>query len=255
MMAVDLSMIGLSMTGLITTSLHQIAGAVFLGALDSLVIGLLIAMFAALVLRVSRKQSAAARFAVWFSALAAIAVLPWLDGEFRFSVGAHGHRAANAAALTVPSSWAIYFLAVWGVIAAIALARVATSLIHLYALRKSFVKVDVNRLDAVVRETLDRHRSYRNVALCTSDQIGVPTAIGLISPAVVIPAWLMDELSSADLNQVVLRELAHLRRWDDWTNLAQKIAKALFFFHPAVWWIEKKLSLEREIACDDAVLA
>ena len=52
-----------------------------------------------------------------------------------------------------------------------------------------------------------------------------------------------------------MHELAHLRRWDDWTNLAQKIVKALFFFHPAVWWIEKKVSLEREMACDDAVLA
>jgi hypothetical protein len=53
----------------------------------------------------------------------------------------------------------------------------------------------------------------------------------------------------------LLHELAHLRRWDDWTNLAQKVVKALFFFHPAVWWIEKKASLEREMACDDAVLA
>jgi hypothetical protein len=49
--------------------------------------------------------------------------------------------------------------------------------------------------------------------------------------------------------------LAHLRRWDDWTNLAQKLLRAIFFFHPAVWWIESKLSLEREMACDDAVLA
>ncbi|MFP5229369.1 MAG: M56 family metallopeptidase, partial [Acidobacteriota bacterium] len=39
------------------------------------------------------------------------------------------------------------------------------------------------------------------------------------------------------------------------TNLLQKIARALFFFHPAVWWIDARLSLEREMACDDAVLA
>ena len=65
----------------------------------------------------------------------------------------------------------------------------------------------------------------------------------------------MQELSPDELNQILLHELAHLRRWDDWTNLAQKIVKALFFFHPAVWWIEKKVSLEREMACDDAVLA
>ena len=31
--------------------------------------------------------------------------------------------------------------------------------------------------------------------------------------------------------------------------------RALFFFHPAVWWIENRLSVEREMACDDAVLA
>jgi len=49
--------------------------------------------------------------------------------------------------------------------------------------------------------------------------------------------------------------LAHLRRWDDWTNLAQQVLKALLFFHPAVWWIENQLALEREMACDDAVLA
>ena len=52
-----------------------------------------------------------------------------------------------------------------------------------------------------------------------------------------------------------MHELAHLRRRDDWTNLLQKILGALLFFHPAVWWIEKKLALEREMACDDLVLA
>ena len=46
-----------------------------------------------------------------------------------------------------------------------------------------------------------------------------------------------------------------LWRRDDWTNLAQKVLKALLFFLPSVWWIERRLSLDREMACDDAVLA
>jgi hypothetical protein len=54
---------------------------------------------------------------------------------------------------------------------------------------------------------------------------------------------------------VLLHEIAHLRRWDDWTNLVQQIIKAVFFFHPAVWWVDGRLALEREMACDDAVLA
>jgi hypothetical protein len=76
-----------------------------------------------------------------------------------------------------------------------------------------------------------------------------------MKPVIVVPGWVMLELSADELNQVLLHELAHLRRWDDWTNLAQKVVKAVFFFHPAVWWIEKQVSLEREMACDDAVIA
>ncbi len=109
-------------------------------------------------------------------------------------------------------------------------------------------------MDPFIIDTLRRKRTRREVILCTSERVRVPTALGLVKPAIVIPRWVMQDLSAAELNQVVLHELAHLRRWDDWTNLAQQIVKALFFFHPAVWWIEKKISLEREMACDDAVL-
>jgi len=79
--------------------------------------------------------------------------------------------------------------------------------------------------------------------------------VGFFQPAVILPVWSLEELSSAELDAVVLHELAHLRRWDDWTNLAQKLLRALFFFHPAVWFVENRLSLEREMACDDMVLA
>jgi hypothetical protein len=65
----------------------------------------------------------------------------------------------------------------------------------------------------------------------------------------------LSQLSTAEIKVILLHELAHLRRFDDWTNLAQKIVKAVFFFHPAVWWIENRLTLEREMACDDMVLA
>jgi hypothetical protein len=72
---------------------------------------------------------------------------------------------------------------------------------------------------------------------------------------IVLPAWALRELPTEDLNVILLHEFAHLRRGDGWTNLIQKIVRALFFFHPAVWWIETRLSVEREMACDDAVLA
>ncbi|HEU4413179.1 MAG TPA: M56 family metallopeptidase, partial [Candidatus Angelobacter sp.] len=72
---------------------------------------------------------------------------------------------------------------------------------------------------------------------------------------VVLPGWLLEETPAEELKYIVLHELAHLRRRDDWTNLAQQVVKAFLFFVPSVWWIERKLALEREMACDDAVLA
>jgi len=57
-----------------------------------------------------------------------------------------------------------------------------------------------------------------------------------------------------EAEQILRHELAHVRRRDDWANLLQHFILAAFPFQPAVWWISKQLSLEREIACDDYVL-
>ncbi|HUA16071.1 MAG TPA: M56 family metallopeptidase [Verrucomicrobiae bacterium] len=221
---------------------------------DSLLEGTLIALFAGGMLRLSWKQASGTRFAVWFSALMAIAALPLLKiVSLPRTFASAGNRFHPA--LTLPGSWALYLFATWAVIASWLLCRVVVGLWHIYALRKTCLPVDLAQIDPGLLATLECNRGARRVMLSFSESVQVPTAIGLISPAVVIPQWLSRELTPDELNQVLLHELAHLRRWDDWTNLVQKIVKALFFFHPAVWWIEKEVSLEREMACDDAVLA
>src|SRR5439155_8257489 len=65
----------------------------------------------------------------------------------------------------------------------------------------------------------------------------------------------LTEVSERDLTAVIMHELECRQRRDDWKNLAQKLLGAIFFFHPAVWWVESKLALEREMACDELVLA
>jgi bla regulator protein blaR1 len=234
-------------------SLNTMAEIFALRLLDSLVEGGVICLCAALILRLVPRQNAATRFAVWFSALVAVALLPWISGAWLHTRGANA--AAGHAAIALPESWAIYFLAGWGTLALWFSLRLGRAIWHLNALRTSSISVDPCELDPVLQRTLQHHGGRRQIALCTSEQVRVPTAVGLVKPAVLIPDALMRELSPGELNQVVLHELAHLRRWDDWTNLIQQALTALLFFHPAVWWIEKKLGLEREMACDDAVLA
>jgi beta-lactamase regulating signal transducer with metallopeptidase domain len=234
---------------------NAIAQMSALRIVDCLLEGTLIAIFAGAVVRAPRLRNSSAKFAVWFSALMAIAALPALSGAWWWQGSSIAPQNVNRPAITLPGAWALYVLGAWAAVAAWFMLGVVRSLWHLYVLRKNCVPVDLAMLDARLQQTLARNSSARPVTLCTSDRVHVPTAIGLIKPAVILPGWLMQELSADELNQILLHELAHLRRYDDWTNLAQKLVMALFFFHPAVWWIEKQVSLEREMACDDAVLA
>ena len=136
-----------------------------------------------------------------------------------------------------------------------ALVRVAVSFVNLQRLRKSCRDVDVTSLSSILQDTLRNFDAARGARICISDEVRVPTAIGFARPLVILPAWALADLSAPELRSVLLHEFAHLRRWDDWTNLVQKLVQSLLFFHPVVWWIENRLSLEREMACDDIVLA
>lgn len=233
-----------------TQALHAVAQWVATGMVDSLVWGTVFAAISALGLRIAR-QSAGTRFVAWFATLLSIGMLPLISG--RWSASSSG--AASRSMVTVPERWAFWMLATWVVLAAWFLLSVGRSLWQLHLLRKNCIPLDLAELDPLLQETLLRQAASRDVALCTSHKIRVPSVVGLFKPVIAIPSWATHELSAAELNQILLHELAHLRRWDDWTNLAQKVTRAILFFHPAVWWVEKNITLEREMACDDAVLA
>jgi beta-lactamase regulating signal transducer with metallopeptidase domain len=237
--------------GLQSFDLQSIAQFSALRIVESLAEGTVIGIFAAVLLWLARRQNAATKYAIGFSALAAIALLPAIRlASFRDA----GPASELRAAVTVPDSWAIYLFAAWAMIAAWFLIGVGRSFWRLRVLRESCTPVDLPSLDPLLQDTLLSSQTKRNIVVCTSEEVRVPTALGLMKPAIVIPQWAMEELSADELKQILLHELAHLQRWDDWTNLAQQLVKAVFFFHPAVWWIENKTALEREIACDDAVL-
>jgi beta-lactamase regulating signal transducer with metallopeptidase domain len=238
-----------------TFGIEWIVQASAAGIVRSLLEGTAIALLAALAVRLSGPHSSKTRFGVWFSALMTIAVLPFLT-SVDLSHGAELSSRNNIhCALTVPLSWALYLFGAWLLITVFGLLRIASGLLQMRALRKTCSEIDSSELDPLMRELLGKTLNSAAVSLCVSDRVRVPSAIGFFAPAIVIPRWLLREVTPEELKQILLHEFEHLRRRDHWTNLAQKIVKALFFFHPAVWWIEKQLSLQREMACDEAVVA
>jgi beta-lactamase regulating signal transducer with metallopeptidase domain len=237
----------------------QMAAQMVIGStLNSLPEGLLIALFAWMMLRFLPRQNSGTRFAVWFVALLAVAGLS-LIGAGR---GGHSLLSSRVARplITVPGFWASLLFLAWVLAACVAVLRLATGLWRLRGLRRSCITIDAEELDRAVGKTIADFSSSRSVfprsaTLATSERVSVPAAIGFFKPMIVIPSWALRELRPEELNVILLHEFAHLRRWDDWTNLLQKIVRAVFLFHPAVWWIESQLALEREMACDDLVLA
>ena len=95
----------------------------------------------------------------------------------------------------------------------------------------------------------------RQTQLLVSSHIAAPMSLGFLNPAILIPRALLDTLSDSELEHVLLHELAHLRRRDDWTRLAHKLMEAILPVQPAVYWIGHRMSIEREMACDDWVIA
>ena len=225
--------------------------------------GFLIAFFAWVVLRLLRGkragwQNAGTRFAVWFLALLALAVLPVLGGARFLAASAGISSEVRKAAIAIPAQWATFAFLAWCLGAGIGMLYLAIGLCRICQLRRTCAPVNAEELDPAIRTTLAALGAWAStdaITLAKSEHIRVPAAIGFFKRTIVFPAWVLRELPPNDLNVILLHEFAHLRRGDGWTNLIQKIVRALFFFHPAVWWIERQLSLEREMACDEAVLA
>ncbi len=92
-------------------------------------------------------------------------------------------------------------------------------------------------------------------AIAWCQRVSVPVVVGLARPLVLLPASLASGLSLDQLEALLTHELAHIRRYDLLVNLLQRLAEALLFFHPAVWYVSRQMSIERENCCDDLVVA
>lgn len=240
------------------TAFHELARISAERMLNGVVEGVAIALFAGLLLhtmgrRNLGRRNSGTRFAVLLTALFSIAALPVLSIVVGSARPSGGGQALWA--VTVPSQWATYLFLAWATIATAGLSRVALGLWQLRKMRAGNRVIELADLDPVLQRTLAEFQASRTATLAVSDKLTVPAAIGFFHPMIVLPKWALRELSTTELNSILIHELAHLERRDDWTNLAQKVLRALLFFHPAVWWLERQLSLEREMACDDVVLS
>lgn len=93
------------------------------------------------------------------------------------------------------------------------------------------------------------------VRLLESSIARVPMAIGWLRPVILLPTSALTGLTPQQLEAILAHELAHIRRHDYLVNLFQSTVETLLFYHPAVWWVSRRIRIEREYCCDDLAVA
>lgn len=112
-----------------------------------------------------------------------------------------------------------------------------------------------SELTKTTRQLARRLGVRKSVRLCESALAQVPMVIGWLRPVILIPAGALAGLSASQLEAIIAHELAHIRRRDYLANLLQCVVETLLFYHPAAWWLSRRIRLEREHCCDDAAVS
>jgi beta-lactamase regulating signal transducer with metallopeptidase domain/uncharacterized protein YnzC (UPF0291/DUF896 family) len=95
----------------------------------------------------------------------------------------------------------------------------------------------------------------RTIQYCECKWLQAPAVIGWFRPVVFLPATALTGLSEDQLQAVIAHELAHIQRLDAFVNVFQVCLETLLFYHPAVWWLNKRIRSEREHCCDDIAVS
>jgi beta-lactamase regulating signal transducer with metallopeptidase domain len=135
---------------------------------------------------------------------------------------------------------------VWTIIALLVLARAVRATVRLAArVRDAKPIVGEPAIDAA------SPRESRRIGVFKSPRIGMPLTIGVLPHRVYVPdSW--EEWTPECRTAVLRHEIAHIRRRDGLFQSLEIVAQALYFFHPLVWMLNRRLRAYREMACDDA---
>jgi beta-lactamase regulating signal transducer with metallopeptidase domain len=227
--------------------------------------GAAIALITATGLRMLRHRCAEARYALAIGSLACMLAAPLFTVVFYTETGAVARRliltlnpaseeGRSAATAFQASVWAQRILLAWfaGVLV------FATRMVVGWRLSWKLVKSAEQILAPGVLEIFDNVRDRLGlrgpVRLMAHLRLDSPVVVGWLRPVVLLPVYLISGFTPEQLSAILAHELAHIRRHDFVVNVLQRAVESILFYHPAVWWLSKRIRAEREHCCDDIAI-
>jgi bla regulator protein blaR1 len=251
--------------------MNEVAAAGLAALLNTLWYAGAVVVLAWLGLRYCPRVNAATRYWIWTGVLGFLLVSPFLPGIVKQARSTPTTRIEATAIKPVAtiekapvsiypaapvtlklnaehesSFWPLWVAAAWIVAAGWQLARLGKGMKSVRRLKAQAQVAPMSALPVKLR---------RRVQFLTSVEVVSPVAVGYLHPAVVMPPGLLRRLEEGELQQVLLHELAHLARYDDWMALVARGICALLVLHPLSAPVLGRIEREREMACDDFVVA
>ena len=220
--------------------------------------GCVVAAALCVMLRMLERARANVRYVVCWAALllvVALPAVPWL------TAGAPEPRTAASMSgdviLTLPEAWwtsSMLMLIAWGAWASVYTIRFTWSLIALWRARSRSVAFPPH-VESVLPHWSGVRFQGRRAPLVLSNSVPTAAVLGCGAPVIAVSPSVVTTLDAGELDRVLVHEWAHVQRRDDLVNLLQIVVRIAAGWHPAVWWIDRRLHVEREIACDEMTVA
>ncbi|MDE3138110.1 MAG: M48 family metalloprotease [Acidobacteriota bacterium] len=155
--------------------------------------------------------------------------------------------------LAVQISWATLVAGLYGLIAAVLLARLGLGLALSWRIEHAALPIEDEHLERLLERESRKVGLKKAPRVAESSALSIPAAMGMWRPVVLLPRGWQD-WSDSQIEAVLAHELSHIARRDPLTQTLSNLHRAIFWFSPLGWWLDRTLVELAEQASDDAAL-
>ena len=152
-----------------------------------------------------------------------------------------------------PIGWLSIIGLVYCIVLAGLIIKIAIQFYQLNALLKTSNFSDSPKYSSFIY-SLPNASKGKKVKIGISSTINSPISFGWIEPIILLPIALVNQLSVKEIEAIILHEWAHILRNDYVINIITSLVQVVLFFNPFSYLLNKEISLQREIACDNFVI-